>query len=266
MISALVLTFNEEIILDKCLKSLKFVDEIVVFDSYSTDKTVEIAKNNNARVIQREFDNYAAQRNAALKSISSDFEWVLMVDSDEIVSSELKSEILDLTKTQKEVHMFRCRRKDMFQDKWIKYSSGYPTWFPRLFKNGKVIVEREINEEYKTDGKISNLQGHLIHYPFNRGLNWWFSKHNIYSEMESSKMLEEISTPIKISAMFSKDPVIRRKFQKRLSYHIPFRPTFVFLVFYVFNLGFLDGLAGYNFCRMRFIYESMIDIKFKSKK
>lgn len=260
MISALILTLNEEKILPLCLEALSFVDEIIVLDSYSSDRTVSIAKSHGARVVQREFDNYANQRNAGLNEVKSD--WVLMVDADEIVSEELRQEILKVTRSDSSVSMYRIRRKDFFQGKWLKYSSGYPTWFPRLFKNGHVKVEREINEEYLTEGGVSNLNEHLLHFPFNKGINWWFEKHNLYSSMEAKKMICEIKEPLKVRTLFSKDPVVRRKFLKRLSYRVPFRPQVIFLSFFLIRKGFMDGSIGYTYCRMRAIYEMMIEVKF----
>ncbi|GAL64387.1 glycosyltransferase family 2 protein [Algibacter lectus] len=266
MTSAIILTYNEENILDQCLSALNFVDQIIVFDSFSTDNTLEIAKKHDAKIIQRVFDNYAAQRNAALESITTDYNWVLMVDADEIITEPLKNEIIKATSTENTTTMYRVRRKDMFQDKWIKQSSGYPTWFPRLFKNGCVTVEREINEEYNTTGAEGVLHEHLIHYPFNKGLTWWFDKHNRYSEMEAQKMLHEINDKLVLSDLFSNDPVLKRKAQKRLSYKLPFRPFFIFTAFYILKLGFLNGKAGYTFCKLRYMYETMIDIKFKELK
>ena len=262
MITALILTFNEENIIQDCLDRLDFVDQIVVLDSFSTDNTLNILASNDVKIFKRKFDNYAAQRNYGLSLINSG--WVLMVDSDEIVTIELKYEILESVKSKSDISLFRVRRKDMLNGKWLRYSSGYPTWFPRLFKAGEVSVLREINEEYFTEGKIDNLSHHLLHYPFNKGLDWWFSKHNNYSRMEAKKIREEINEPLQFLMLLDQDPVVRRVFYKRFSYRIPFRPTFVFLIFYVMKGGFLDGIQGYNFCRMRKIYESMIDIKLKS--
>ena len=263
MICALVLTYNEEIIISKCLDALDFADELVVFDSFSTDETVSIAKKKGAKIFQRTFDNYSNQRNEALKKVPKDTDWVLMVDADEIVSVSLKKEILEVVKSE-EVSMYRVRRMDIFQDKWLKYSSGYPTWFPRLFKNGDIEVQREINEEYITKGKIAHLEEHLLHYPFNKGLTYWFTKHNIYSEMEAQLMLNEINDKTSFLKLFNSSPVVRRKAQKRLSYKLPFRPYFVFFAFYVLKRGFLDGKAGYQFCTMRKLYETMIELKFNA--
>ena len=266
MISALILTYNEENILQRCIDSLDFVDELIIFDSFSTDSTEKIARKNNANFKQRKFDNFAAQRNAGLKSINPKSDWILMVDADEIITMELKNELLQSVKLNSDISLFKVRRKDMFMGKWIKHSSGYPTWFPRFFKNHRVTVEREINEEYITTGKTKNLKNHLIHYPFNKGLQYWFTKHNIYSDLEASKMISEMKEKINITDLFSKDPSTRRKTYKRMSYKFPFRPTIVFLIFYIVNGGFMDGKEGYEFCRLRKIYESMIDIKLNSVK
>jgi glycosyltransferase involved in cell wall biosynthesis len=262
MISAFILTFNEENILSKCLSNLSFVDEILVFDSFSTDETVNIAKKMGARVIQRKFDNYANQRNEALKAISPDTDWILMVDADEIVSPELKNEIVRITNiSNNPVTLYLVRRKDMFQGKWIKHSSGYPTWFGRLFRYGKVWVEREVNEEYHTSGETGYLSEHLVHYPFNKGLNFWFEKHNRYSSMEATLMTSELQDKLKIFDLLSTDPVKRRKAQKCLTYRLPFRPSIVFFAFFLLKGGFLDGRRGYTFCRLRKTYEWMIAIK-----
>lgn len=266
MISAVILTYNEETILARCLEALHFVDDIIIYDSYSTDRTLEIAKSFKATIIQRQFDNYANQRNAALAAVPKKYEWILMVDADEIVTKSLEAEILMNLSLQNETTMYRIRRKDMFQDKWIRQSSGYPTWFPRLFKNGCVTVKREINEEYETTGREALLLEHLIHYPFNKGLTWWFDKHNRYSEMEAKKMLVEIKEPLNFKNLFSKDLTLKRKAQKRLSYRLPFRPTIIFFAFFILKGGFRNGRAGYTFCRLRQTYEWMIDVKFKELK
>ena len=190
-----------------------------------------------------------------------------MVDADEIVTPELRDEILNaINSSEESTTMYRVRRKDMFQNKWIKQSSGYPTWFPRVFKNGCVTVEREINEEYITTGSEAMLKEHLLHYPFNKGLTWWFDKHNRYSEMEAKKMLQEENEPLEFKYFFSKDPVLRRKAQKRLSYRLPFRPWLIFFAFFFLKGGFLNGKAGYTFCKLRQTYEWMIDVKLKEFK
>jgi glycosyltransferase involved in cell wall biosynthesis len=264
MISAFIITYNEEKLLPRCLAALRFCEEIVVFDSYSSDRTVEIARQNGARVVQRKFDNYASQRNEAMKAISSAADWVLMVDADEIVTDELREEILEIAKVRDNpCTLYHVRRKDYFQDKWIKHSSGYPTWFGRLFKNGKVWVERDVNEEYHTDGSKGYLKSHLLHYPFNKGLSYWFEKHNNYSAMEAVNAFNSSKNVPGLFSLFDEDPTIRRQAQKSFVMKLPFRPLIVFILFYVVRGGFLDGSAGYTYCRLRKTYEWMIDLKLK---
>lgn len=264
LIAAVILTFNEEINIVKCINSLSFCNTVIVLDSFSVDNTKILAENAGAHVIERKFDNYSAQRNFALSSVPKKYSWILMIDADEEITVPLKNEILEVIPYSDNIDMFRVRRKDFLHGKWLKYSSGYPTWFPRLFKNGKVKVKREINEEYYCNSEEANLKEHLFHYPFSKGLNWWFTKHNKYSEMEAKLMLSEVNVKFNISNLFSSSPVVRRQAQKRLSYKIPFRPLFVFFAFYILRGGFLDGKVGYQFCKMRKIYETMIDLKFKA--
>src|SRR5664279_3904289 len=127
--SALILTLNEESCLPRCLKSICACDDVVVFDSFSVDRTVEIANASGARVIQRKFDNYASKRNAALHDVEYKHPWALMPDADECMTPELREEIMStLAGVGPDAALFRVRYKNMFLDRWIKGSSGYPTW------------------------------------------------------------------------------------------------------------------------------------------
>lgn len=261
-VSVLVLTFNEELNLPRCLESLNWCDDVVILDSKSSDKTVSIATTKGARVVERAFDNYANQRNYGLQEIQYKNSWVLMVDADEVVTPELAAEINDMQeKADSELCILRMRRKDFFLGQWIRRSSGYPTWFGRLVRIGHVLVEREINEEYVTDGKVGLLQEHLLHYPFNKGFNAWFEKHNRYSSMEGMLIESRQAEKISWSKLFSADPTLRRKTIKSLVYRLPGRPVLMFLALYVARCGFLDGKAGFTFCVLRSFYEFMIDCK-----
>lgn len=261
-ISVLILTLNEEINLPRCLASLEWCDDVVILDSKSTDKTAEIARKVGARVVERAFDNYANQRNYGLREIGYKNPWLLMVDADEAVPPELVAEMGEvLKKADPELCLLRMRRKDFFMGRWIRRSSGYPTWFGRLAKIGRVRVEREINEEYVTDGKVGLLQEHLLHYPFNKGFHAWFEKHNRYSSMEGVLLESKQAEKCCLGALFSSDPAERRKVMKSLAYRMPGRPLLMFLALYLARGGFLDGRAGFTFCLLRSFYEFMIDCK-----
>ena len=261
-ISVLILTLNEEINLAECLDSCAWCDDVVVFDSFSTDRTAQIASVQGARFVQRRFDNYAAQRNAALTEIRFNHPWVLMVDADERVPPSLAEEMQRAVAiADAETVMFRMRRQDFFLGRWLRRSSGYPTWFGRLVRVGRVRVEREVNEEYIADGRIAHLQNHLMHYPFNKGVAYWFERHNRYSSMEALAKLQSRGSRLSGKALFSVDPIERRRAIKQLAYRLPMRPSIAFLYLYVLRLGFLDGRAGLAFSRMRASYELLIDLK-----
>ena len=119
--------------------------------------------------------------------------------------------------------MFAMRRKDFFLGKWIRRSSGYPTWFGRVARLGEVWVERPINEEYHTKGSTLYLESHLHHYPFNKGFSAWISKHDRYSTMEA-ELLSSKSRGIDSANLVAKDAVQRRKALKTIIYRLPARP------------------------------------------
>jgi glycosyltransferase involved in cell wall biosynthesis len=261
-VSVLILTLNEEINIGECIDSCSWSDDVVVFDSLSSDRTREIALAKGARVVQRRFDDYAAQRNAALSTVTYAHPWVLMVDADERVPADLAAEIAaSMRSVNDRVVMFRMRRKDFFLGKWLKRSSGYPTWFGRLVLLGRVRVQREYNEEYIADGDVVHLKAHLHHLPLNKGVDYWYERHNRYSKMEAMLTLKSRSAPISSFRLFGSDAIERRRRLKRMAYRMPMRPLMVFIYLYVVRLGILDGRAGFYFSRMRAAYEMMIDLK-----
>lgn len=260
-ISTLILTLNEEVNIGACLDSLSWCDEVVVLDCGSTDQTVELASRRGARVVTRPFDDYASQRNFGLCAIEYRNPWVLMLDADERVPADLALEMRQsVAKAPDEVALFRMRRRDWLLGRWIRRSSGYPTWFGRLARRGQVNVQRPINEEYHTTGRIESLSGHLDHYPFNKGFAEWVAKHNRYSTMEAQLFEERRSLP-SANSILDRDPVLRRKALKERIYRLPGRPVLMFLALYLVRGGIFEGQAGLTFCLLRAWYEFMIDAK-----
>jgi len=262
-ISVLILTLNEENNLPGCLESVSWSDDIVVFDSFSSDETVAIAKAAGARVFQRRFDDYASQRNAALTDVEYKHLWVLMVDADERWPKSMYDEMRRAMAYGNDVSLYHFRRKDMLMGHWLKRSTGYPTWAGRLAKLGEVSVKRDINEEYWTSGKKGYLKSHFIHYPFNKGIAFWLERHNRYSSMEAEALVKEVQGSLRLRDLFSSVPTIRRRFLKQLAYRLPCRPLLVFCYLYFVRMGFLDGVPGLTYCRLRSMYEYMIDLKVK---
>lgn len=261
-ITVVILTKNEEEVIVNAIKSAEHhFSEIIVLDSFSDDSTVELALLNSAKVFQNTFFGYASQRNFALKEMSKVNEWVLFLDADEVISEELVHELHQVFKrlVTEGFGMAYLRRKDFFMGQWIRRSSGYPTWFGRLCHAPSVRVEREINEEYHCDLQTMRLSGHLLHYPFAKGLAYWIDRHNRYSTAEAK---EKVNSPrIEPRLIFTRDPGLRRKGLKQLYMLLPFRPLVGFLYLYVLNGGFLDGKAGLRFAILRAFYEFLIDLK-----
>lgn len=264
MISVLILTLNEEANLPRCLESVKWSDDIVVFDSFSTDRTVEIARAAGARVVQRKFDNERNHRAASLR-VGFKHPWVYNPDADEITTPELRDEMRCVVTDKAKVEVaFRCRFKTMFMGRWIRHSSLYPTWVVRLFRPEAISFERDINLRYVVNGPEGRLNSHFVHYTFNRGLNAWFEKHNRYSWQEAEESLKSLAaSQWSLRSVFTSDPVARRRALKELSFRLPCRPLLRFLYMYVLRRGFLDGRPGYHYCRLLAVYEYMIVLKMK---
>jgi glycosyltransferase involved in cell wall biosynthesis len=265
VISVLILTLNEEANLPRCLESVKWSDDIIVFDSFSTDRTVEIAKVAGARVIQRTFDNWASHQNWALQSIQFKHPWVYYSDADEVVPPDLRDEMLTVARSNGNPTVaYRLRYKNFFMERWIRHCGIYPVWILRLFQPEKVRWERLVNPVPLVQGKEGRLQSHFEHYTFNKGFEAWFDKHNRYSSDEARETLKAVTGGRwSMRQLFTSDTVVRRRALKELSFHLPCRPLLRFAYMYFLHLGFLDGLAGYHYCRLLSIYEYLIVMKIK---
>jgi hypothetical protein len=188
--------------------------------------------------------------------------WVLMLDADERVPVDLRDEMIAATRAAAPaVAVFRMRRRDHLFGRWIKGASGYPTWFGRLARVGRVRVERPINEEYHADGELHELHGHLDHFPFNKGFSAWISKHDRYSSMEARLRMEGAATQLHWPDLLQPDADRRRRALKALAYRLPLRPLAIFSALYLLRGGLFEGRAGLTFCALRAWYEFAIDCK-----
>ena len=265
-VSILILTKNEQKDLPGCLKSVAWSDDIVVFDSVSTDSTQEIAAEAGARIIERPFDNWASHQNWGLGNITFRYPWVFYIDADERLTPEAAAELQSIARNP--VHTFvayRIRRRDFFQGRQLRYVQTSP-WYIRFFRPEFVHYERLVNPVTMVDGPVGDLKHLLDHYPFSKGLSHWFARHNSYSDFEAQQILQNRDSQEGFSlsaAFFDRDFNRRRFHQKELFYRLPARPLIKFLLLYILKRGFLDGRPGFTYALLQSIYEAMIVLKVK---
>lgn len=262
-ISVMILTKNEEQNLPACLDSVSWCDDVHVFDSFSTDATVEIARERGATVTQRKFDNWSAHQNWGLANLPFKHPWVLYIDADERVTDDLRESVARAVANPGENVAFRIQRRDFFMDTWLKHIQASP-FYMRLFRPEKMRYERLVNPISIPDGPVGQIAGYLDHFPFSKGVSHWFERHNSYATFEAQQIVENRRNRARFSlakAFFEKDFHERRFHQKELFYRLPARPLVKFLLLYVLKRGFLDGRAGYTYARLQQIYETMIVLK-----
>jgi glycosyltransferase involved in cell wall biosynthesis len=265
MISVLILTRNEQQDLPGCLASVSWSDDIHVFDSHSTDSTVEIAKAAGAQIHTRTFDDYATHRNAALTSISFKHPWVFLPDADERPTPELSREMQQLIlSAPPETAAFRVRRRDFFFDTWLKHAQLSP-FYIRLVRPERVHYTRAINEVLEVDGIITDLSYPLDHFPFSKGISKWVEKHNLYSTLEARLIAHNqgLQNPSLVTALRDPDFHIRRLHQKAIFYRLPGRPFLKWLYMVFLRGAILDGTAGLTYATLQAFYEYLIVIKTK---
>ncbi|HUG73102.1 MAG TPA: glycosyltransferase family 2 protein [Steroidobacteraceae bacterium] len=263
MISVLILTRNEEQDLPACLASLFWCDDIHLYDSCSTDRTVEIAAAAGARITSREFDNWAAHQNWGLRNIRFRHPWVFYIDADERVTPQLREAMLAAVLSPGNQIAFRVQRRDYFMDTWLKHVQTSP-FYIRLFRPEYIRYERLVNPVTLVDGPVGEVSGLLDHHPFSKGISHWVARHNSYSSLEAEqiRLNRRNQAPLSLrKALFGGDFNERRYHQKELFYQLPARPLVKFLLLYLGKRGFLDGRAGLTYALLQSIYEYLIVLK-----
>ena len=220
-LSAVLITRNASAVLDACLESLSFVDEIVVVDSASTDSTVEVATRRGARVVQKEWLGFGRQKQFAVDQAKHD--WVLCLDSDERVSPELAESIRKALVSPVSA-VYRMPRRNRFLGRWLSHGEGYPDWSPRLFNRLNARWSDDlVHEKVLYAVTPGTLAGDLMH-DSSDDLATYLDRQNRYTTLAARQALEQG----KGSGVF----------------HLLFSPVVRFIKFYVLRLGFLDGTPG----------------------
>ena len=247
-ITAIILTLNEEKNIEECIKSIKsIVKRIVVVDSFSTDKTVEIAKLLGAEVWQHEFVNQAQQFIWAIENISIDTTWVFRIDADERLTEKSATELEKLTAEHEtdDVNGIIVRFEVNFMGKALRHGGIYPFRKLLVFKHGKAHMEnRNMDEHIVLDeGKSVEMKSDCMHQDF-KSLYAWIEKHNKYSDREVLDYLnrEEAQS----NNALSKGAKFKRFVKFKIYYKLPMgmRAHLYYWYRYYFKLGFLDGKEG----------------------
>ena len=229
MISAVVLTKNEEKNIERCINSLLWCDKIVIIDDYSEDETINIIKNEKVKIFQRKLNgDFAGQRNFGLEKTKG--EWVLFVDADEEVSRELREEIIEILKqVQDDMSGFYINREDYFLGRWLKYGETGDIKFLRLARKVGGVWKEKIHEVWEVTGKIGELKNPIQHFP-HETVSEFLKEVNIYTDLVAQYWNEE---------------------GKKIGYReIVLYPIGKFIHNYIIRLGFLDGGEGFIMAAM----------------
>lgn len=270
MLTIVILTFNEEKHLARCIASVQAVaTNVVVVDCSSTDATLDIARARGARVLQHAWVNHAAQFNWALTQLGADTEWVLRIDADEVLTPALIEEIRTrLPGIGPEIDGVYWGRRMTFQGRLIRHGGVFPVRVLRLFRHGRGQCEnRWMDEHIKVAGPTVDFAGEMIDDNLN-SLTWWTDKHNRYASREAVDLLnlEYRFMPHDTVASLrgGKQAGVKRWLKERVYARLPggFRAFAYFFYRYVLRLGFLDGQAGTAFHFLQgFWYRYLVDAK-----
>ena len=262
-VSVLILTKNEEQNLPGCLQSVSWADEIHVYDSFSEDATIAIARDHGALITQRVFDNWAEHQNWGLRNIAFKHPWVFYLDADERVTTALVQGIAQAIEKPDSYVAFQILRRDFFQGCALTHVQTSP-YYQRLFRPEKMRYERLVNPVSLPDGPVGKVEGFLNHFPFSKGISQWLERHNSYSSFEARQIMNNRLSHSGFSlkkAVSSSDFHEKRFHQKEIFYRLPARPLVKFCLLYFLKRGFLDGKGGLTYAVLQSIYEYMIVLK-----
>ncbi|MEB3293045.1 MAG: glycosyltransferase family 2 protein [Synechococcales bacterium] len=271
MFSIYILTHNEELDIAACIESAlssnpaagQGLDDVIVVDSLSSDRTVEIASQYPVRVIPHGFESHGKQRTWMLQEVPTRYEWVYILEADERMTPALFQECLATIRQAQHIGYYVAERV-MFMGQWIKRSTQYPRYQMRLFRKDKVwFTDYGHTEREVCQGSTGFLQETYPHYTGGKGFARWFDKHNIYSTNEARETVHQLAQgQVEWRQLFfGKTEVDRRRALKNLSLRIPFRPLVRWVYMYFFLGGILDGRAGFTWCTLQAFYEYMILLK-----
>ncbi len=263
MFSIYILTYNEEIDIAECIESALLSDDVIVVDSFSRDRTCEIAQHYPVRLVQHQFASHGQQRTWMLRDVPAKHEWVYILEADERMTPELFQECLKAMQSDEYIGYYVAERV-MFMGRWIRHSTQYPRYQMRLFRKDKVwFTDYGHTEREVCDGPTGFLKETYPHYTCGKGFDRWIEKHNRYSSDEAKETLRQLeSGSVNLpQIILGKTEIERRRALKDLSLRLPFRPVIRFFYMYFILGGILDGHAGFAWCMLQAFYEYLITLK-----
>ena len=263
MFSIYILTRNEEVDIAACIESAQLSDDVIIVDSFSTDRTIAITERYNVRIVQHEFESHGKQRTWMLRSVPTKHEWVYLLEADERMTPSLFQECLASIRSHENVGYYAAERV-MFMRTWIRHSTQYPRYQLRLLKKGQVwFTDYGHTEREVCFGTAGFLKETYPHYTCSKGLSRWIEKHNRYSTDEAQETIAQLKQgSVKWQDLFwGQSEVERRRALKDLSQHLPFRPFLRWLYMYFILGGIWDGKAGFAWCTLQAFYEYLILLK-----
>jgi len=243
MLSVTIITLNEGKNLRACLESVAFADEIIILDSESQDQTLSIAREFTDQVFQEPWQGFARQKNLAQEKAQGP--WILNVDADERVTSELREEIQSVLKKGTDFTGFKISRKNFFCGQWIRYGGWYPNYQLRLYrKEAGHFAQREVHEQVVVHGKIGTLEAPLEHFTYD-SISDYLKRMDRYSELSAQQYLSE---------------------GKKVSWlEILFRTKYTFFKMWLLQRGILDGANGFILAILYSYYTFVKYAKLKEK-
>lgn len=265
-LTVIILTFNEEENIARALRStVGWAREVFVFDSFSTDRTLNICKQFDCKIALHKFENFGSQRNAALTQLPIKTEWILFLDADEWLPVEVRGEIDQVLGSSPKENGFYLKRRFIWMGRWIR-RGYYPTWILRLFRYKKASCEdRTVNEHLIVEGSVGQLEHDFIHED-RKDISRWIAKHNDFATREASELLRiaEASNTIRLTFWGTQEQR-KRWIRERIWNRLPplLRPFLYFAYRYVLSGGFLDGREAFMYHVLQaFWFPLLIDVRY----
>ena len=271
-ITVLILTYNEEKHIARCIESAQtYSKTIYIIDSFSTDRTLEIAKNFNVQIYQNKFINYSTQYKWALKNINIDTKWILRLDADEYLEDNLINALnIKLPNISNNIVGINFKRKHIFMNRWIRYGGRYPLILLRLWKKGHGTIEDRWHDEHIIihNGKTVTFTNNFVDHNL-EDVSFFVKKHNRYSRGEAIEVLSDKlnlrTKPKTFNAENSNlNSYIKRSIKEKIYNKLPFGwgSFFYFLYRYFILMGFLDGKVGFSYHFLQgFWYRFLVETK-----